>query len=526
MQYSLRILILPYQRSHTAFISFPVFIRQFHWVKFFNCLFEEILMNQNFLTSYKSKPEIYDEFQGSEGEARPSYAKLKKQFENYESADFDRLNEEAKLTFFNEGITFAVYSEKEEGGERIFPFDLIPRIIPQDEWEHIEKGVIQRNRAINMFLKDLYTDKQILKDKVVPAELINSSSNLNAHMEGVVPAGEVYNHISGTDIIRHSDGHYYVLEDNVRCPSGVSYVLANRQTLKKTFPKLFNKCKVKLVHEYPQKLLQMLQSVAPHGVDNPNCVVMSPGMYNSAYYEHSFLAQSMGVELVEGRDLFVENNFVYMKTIHGAIKVDVIYRRLDDPFIDPLVYNKDSMLGTPGLMAAYREGNVTLANAPGTGVSDDKAVYTYVPAIIKYYLDEEPILRNVHTYRCEKDDDYEYVMNNIRKLVIKPVDESGGYGISVGNTLSDEDVKRVQEEIKEDRRKYIAQPIMSLSTHPTYIDETGDIEPRHIDLRTYCLLGKDFQYVVPGGLTRVALKRGNLIVNSSQGGGSKDTWVI
>lgn len=483
-------------------------------------------MGKNVFSEYVPKENYYDEFIDEKGSVRRACEKLYKQFENYGTADFERLNEEAKLTFFNEGITFAVYSEKEKGGERIFPFDLIPRIISKEEWAHIEKGVIQRNKGINMFLKDIYTDKKILKDKVVPADLIHSSSNLNAHMEGIVPAGEVYNHISGTDIIRHSDGEYYVLEDNVRCPSGVSYVLANRQTLKKTFPKLFAKCKVQQVHNYPQQLLTMLQSVAPHGVDEPNCVVMSPGMYNSAYYEHSFLAQSMGVQLVEGRDLVVENNFVYMKTIHGLVKVDVIYRRVDDPFIDPLVYKKESMLGTPGLMAAYRAGNVTLVNAPGTGVSDDKAVYTYVPDIIKYYLDEEPILKNVKTYRCERDEDFDYVINNIPSLVVKPVDESGGYGISVGNTLTDEEVEKVKAEITADRRKYIAQPIMTLSTHPTYIDETECVEPRHIDLRTYCLLGKDFQYVVPGGLTRVALKRGNLIVNSSQGGGSKDTWVI
>ncbi|MCM8542494.1 MAG: circularly permuted type 2 ATP-grasp protein [Lentisphaeraceae bacterium] len=483
-------------------------------------------MSKDVFSSYEISNDTFDEFEDCDGNIRHSYEMLKQQFSSYNNEDFEKLNEEAKLIFFNEGITFAVYSENEQGGERIFPFDLIPRVIPQNEWEHIEKGVIQRNLAINMFIKDLYTEKQILKDKVVPADLIHSSSNLNAQMEGIVPAGGIYNHISGTDIIRHSDGHYYVLEDNVRCPSGVSYVLANRQTLKKTFPRLFNRCKVKQVHDYPQRLLEMLQSVAPAGVDTPTCAVMTPGMYNSAYYEHSFLAQSMGIRLVEGRDLFVENNFVYMKTIHGNIKVDVIYRRLDDPFIDPLVYNKDSLLGTPGLMAAYREGNVTLVNAPGTGVSDDKAVYTYVPEIIKYYLNEEPILRNVHTYRCEKDEDFEYVLNNIESLVIKPVDESGGYGISVGNTLSPQEIERVKMEISADRRKYIAQPIMSLSTHPTFIDETETVEPRHIDLRTYCLLGKNYQYVVPGGLTRVALKRGNLIVNSSQGGGSKDTWVV
>jgi len=478
------------------------------------------------LAGYKTGHNLFDEMAEKNLSIRSHYQEFVNQFSEYEKHDFLRLNEEAKIQFFNEGITFATYSNNEKGTERIFPFDLVPRIIPADEWSILERGLIQRNRAINLFLEDLYHDKKILKDKIVPKELIFTSASLLAQMEGIKPAGGIYNHISGTDLIRHNDGNYYVLEDNIRVPSGVSYVLANRNTLKKTLPTLFNKCKVQLVQDYPQQLLEMLQSVAPNGVDEPTCVVLTPGMYNSAYFEHSFLAQSMGVELVEGRDLFVENNFVYMKTIYGPKRVDVIYRRVDDQFLDPLVFRADSTLGTPGLMTAYREGNVSLVNAPGTGVADDKAVYCYIPEIIKYYLNEDCILSNVQTYRCEKEDDYKFVIENIANLVIKPVDESGGYGIYIGNTLTKSEIEEVKGVIKQNRRKYIAQPIMSLSVHPTYIDETDNFEPRHIDLRSFCLLGKNMEYVLPGGLTRVALKRDTLIVNSSQGGGSKDTWIL
>ncbi len=478
------------------------------------------------LKDYTCDEVLFDEMLAKSTSAVAHYKKFVKQFGEYDKQDFLRLKDEAKTQFFNEGITFATYNNNAEGTERIFPFDLIPRIIPAKEWDTIEKGLIQRNMAINAFLEDLYHDKKILKDGVVPHELIHTSNNLLVQMHGINPPGGIYNHISGTDVIRHSDGNYYVLEDNVRVPSGVSYVLANRNSLKKTLPKLFRQCKVQLVKEYPDQLLQMLHTVAPQGVDEPTCVVLTPGMYNSAYFEHSFLAQSMGVELVEGRDLFVEKNFVYMKTIYGPKRVDVIYRRVDDLFIDPLEFRSDSALGTAGLMQAYRAGNVALVNAPGTGVADDKAVYIYMPEIIKYYLGEEAILRNVPTYRCEKDDDFKYVMENVHQLVVKPVDESGGYGISIGTELTKAQIEEVKQTVKANRRKYIAQPIMSLSVHPTYIEEADTFEPRHIDLRTFCLLGKDFQYVLPGGLTRVALKKGTLIVNSSQGGGSKDTWIL
>lgn len=477
-------------------------------------------------TDYPVNTPFLDEVFTSEGAVNPQYGKLLDQFAQYSAQDFHELNEYAKVSFFNQGVTFAVYSDKSKGVERIFPFDLFPRIIPADEWERLEKGIIQRNVAINLFIKDIYHDKLILKNGVVPAELIFSSRHFAKAMIGLNPVGGVYNHISGTDLIKHCDGEYYVLEDNVRTPSGVSYVFSNREAMKKTLFSLFRKYNVRSVQEYSQQLLTTMQSVAPESVDDPTCVVLTPGMYNSAYYEHSFLALNMGIALVEGRDLFVDKNFVYMKTIYGPKRVDVIYRRIDDDFIDPLAFRPDSVLGIPGIMGAYREGNVTLLNAPGTGAADDKAVYCYVPDMIKYYLGEEPILKNVHTYRCGIDDDYRYVLENMEHLVIKPVDESGGYGILIGSKATQaerDDFKRI---IAANRRKYIAQPIMSLSVHATFIEEENRFEPRHIDLRTYTLLGKDRQYVLKGGLSRVALKRGSLIVNSSQGGGSKDTWVI
>lgn len=479
-------------------------------------LFEGYEINEKFL----------DEVFSSQNKNNPFYDRIVEHFNRLSIEDFKDINEYTKISFFNQGITFAVYSDKEQGVERIFPFDLFPRVIPASEWEMLEKGVIQRNLAINMFLWDIYHDKKILKDKVVPAELIQSSPYYYDAMMGVDPVGKVYTHVAGTDLIKHSDGNYYVLEDNVRCPSGVSYVLSNRDALKKTFPNLLLNHNVSSVQEYPLELLNMMKSVAPDKVDMPICVVLTPGIYNSAYYEHAFLALNMGIQLVEARDLFVEHNFVYMKTLYGPKKVDVIYRRVDDDFIDPLVFNPKSVLGVPGLMAAYKAGNVTLMNAPGTGAADDKAVYTYVPAMIKYYLSEEPILRNVHTYKCENDSDYKYVIENMEKLVVKPVDESGGYGLLVGSKASKAEIEEFKAKITANRRKYIAQPIMSLSVHSTYIEDSEKFEQRHIDLRTYCLMGKEKQYLLKGGLTRVALKKGSLVVNSSQGGGSKDTWVL
>ncbi|GAB5550494.1 MAG: circularly permuted type 2 ATP-grasp protein [Saprospiraceae bacterium] len=479
-----------------------------------------------FFDIYKPSEQFYDEVFSMDGTVKPGYQHIFNHFKSLGREAFLKLFEEAKTSFFNQGITFAVYSDTENGTEKIFPFDLFPRIIDAKEWDHIERGVIQRTQAINQFIYDIYHDQKILKDKVVPEALIKSSKNFQKTMMGFEPPGKIYCHISGTDIIRHSDGEYYVLEDNLRCPSGVSYVINNRIALKRGLVSVFNKNKIHSVSDYPEQLLETLQSVKPMNVDEPTCVVFTPGSFNSAYFEHAFLAQRMGIELVEGQDLKVDNDFVYMKTIRGPVKVDVIYRRVDDDFIDPEVFRKDSLLGVPGIMRAYQKGNVTLANAPGTGFADDKAVYTYLPEIIKYYLDEEPLLNNVRTYHCEKEDDYKYVMDNVDKLVVKPVDEAGGYGITIGNQLTKEEVKAVQKRITEDRRKYIAQPIMSLSVHATYIEDSNVFEPRHVDLRTYTLFGDDKCHVLKGGLSRVALKKGNLIVNSSQGGGSKDTWVL
>ncbi len=484
----------------------------------------EKLENQIF-SSYQRNPSLYDEIFDEKGDVKAVYRKLFELYGAHSIQDYVKLNEKAKSSFFNQGITFQVYGGK-ESQEKIFPFDLFPRIIDTAEWDIIERGAIQRSKALNLFLWDIYHEKKIIRQGIIPMELISSSANYLHQMIGVDPPGGIYNHISGTDVIKHNDGKYYVLEDNIRCPSGVSYVICNRTALKRALFGVFNHYQTYTVTNYAENLLDLLESVKPKGVDVPNCVVITPGMFNSAFYEHSYLAKTMGVELVEGRDLFVENDFVYMKTIQGAEKVDVIYRRIDDLFIDPLEFKPDSSLGVPGLFAAYKKGNVTLANAPGTGVADDKAVYTYMPQIIKYYLNEEPILNNVHTYHCSRPDELKYVLDHVHELVIKPVDEAGGYGISIGNRLTKQEIEAVKAQIKEHPRKYVAQPIMSLSVHPTYIEDTESFEQRHVDLRTFTVLGKDREFVLKGGLTRVALKKGNLIVNSSQGGGSKDTWVL
>ncbi|HSZ24704.1 MAG TPA: circularly permuted type 2 ATP-grasp protein [Cytophagaceae bacterium] len=476
--------------------------------------------------TYPFNKALFDEVFKEDGKVARHYQKVLKHFAKLSVEDYKKLDEFAKITFFNQGVTFAVYSDTLKGVERIFPFDLMPRIISALEWDHLERGVIQRNKAINLFLHDMYHERKIMKDGIVPPELVFTSNFYNREMIGVNPPGNIYTHICGTDLIRHKDGEYYVLEDNVRCPSGVSYVLSNRETMKKVFSNLFLSHDVKPIDDYPEQLLDMIKSVAPDGIDDPTCVVMSPGIYNSAYYEHSFLAQSMGIQLVEGRDLFVDKNFVYMKTVFGPQRVDVIYRRVDDDFIDPLVYKIDSYLGVPGIMGAYKAGNVNLINAPGTGAADDKAVYIYVPEIIRYYLKEEPILKNVHTYRCEIEKDFDYVMANMHNLVVKPVDESGGYGILIGSKASKEEIEKFKKVVAANRRKYIAQPIMSLSVHSTFIEEEEKFEQRHIDLRTFCLMGRNKQFVLKGGLSRVALTRGSLVVNSSQGGGSKDTWVL
>jgi len=479
----------------------------------------------NLFQNYPINEAFFDEVFRHDGRVYPHYEDIHRQFSRLTSADFERLNEYAKLSFLNQGITYAVYSDGHKGAEQIFPFDLFPRIIPAADWERLEKGLIQRNLALNIFIKDIYGDRKILKDKKVPSALIFSSPHFTEEMKSTKPIHDIYCHICGTDLIRHSDGNYYVLEDNLRSPSGVSYVLSNRDAMKRTLSNAFRWSSVRSVNEYPAELLATLQSVAPNTQERPTVALLTPGTYNSAYYEHSFLAQTMGIELVEGRDLFVENNYVYMRTIHGPKRIDVLYRRIDDAFLDPMVFRPESMLGVAGIMGAYRAGNITIVNAPGTGVADDKAVCSYVPDMIRYYLGEEPIIPNVPTYLCEREEDLKYVLEHIQDLVIKPVDMSGGYGVMICDRLSKAELEEVKQNIQADPRNYIAQPRMSLSVHSTYIENKGEFEPRHIDLRTFTLMGKDRQYVLPGGLSRVALKEGSLIVNSSQGGGSKDTWV-
>ncbi|MCA0382109.1 MAG: circularly permuted type 2 ATP-grasp protein [Bacteroidetes bacterium] len=425
--------------------------------------------------------------------------------------------------FMNQGITFTVYSDN-KGIERIFPFDIIPRIITGKEWDHVEKGIQQRLKALNMFLKDIYSEQQIIKDGIIPASLIASCPHFLKEAVGIKVPHDIYVHISGIDLIRGNDGKFYVLEDNLRTPSGVSYMLENREVTKRIFPDLLAQNQVRMVNNYPMKLLNILSSLSPRPVDQPNVVILTPGVYNSAYYEHTFLARTMGIPLVEGRDLVVDNQKVFMKTTAGLQPVDVIYRRIDDEYIDPLVFRPDSVLGVPGIMSAYRKGNVALVNAIGNGVADDKAVYAYVPDMIKYYLNEESILSNVPTYRMEKEDERKYVFDNLNSMVVKQTNQSGGYGLVMGNKATDAELNELKVAILDNPRNFIAQPIIQLSTVPCLVD--GKLESRHVDLRPYALCGPDGIEIVPGGLTRVALRKGSLVVNSSQGGGSKDTWVV
>jgi uncharacterized circularly permuted ATP-grasp superfamily protein len=420
------------------------------------------------------------------------------------------------------GVTFAVYGH-EEGTEKVWPFDVVPRIFPQQDWSRVEAGLRQRIRALNLFLDDVYGPKKILRDKVVPRELLLSAKTYRPQCEGFRPPKGVWTHIVGTDLVRHKDGNVYVLEDNLRCPSGVSYVLENRELMKRVLPEVFQGTSIAPVEDYPERLLDTLLQTAPTSVSAPTAALLTPGVYNSAYFEHSFLAQQMGIELVSGRDLFVDGGFVYMRTTRGPQRVDVLYRRIDDDFIDPLAFRQDSMLGVPGLFDAYRRGNVTLANAPGTGVADDKAVYAYIPKIIEYYLTEEVILPNVPTYVCAEEDQCQYVLEHLHELVVKPTNESGGYGILMGPQASKAEREKCAASVKENPRNWIAQPMLDLSTVPTIIGDS--LKPRHVDLRPFILYG-DSIYVLPGGLTRVALREGSMIVNSSQGGGSKDTWVL
>jgi uncharacterized circularly permuted ATP-grasp superfamily protein len=437
--------------------------------------------------------------------------------------DFLIKRSSADLAFLNQGITFSVYSDR-RGTEKIFPFDLIPRPIPASEWQSMDVGLVQRIKALNLFLDDVYHDQRILKDKIIPADLVLGSKGFRPEMVGFKPPGGIYIHICGTDLIRDTEGQFVVLEDNGRTPSGVSYVLENRAIMKKVFPNLFQDIRVRRVEDYPHRLRDALYSVAPVGAASPpTMVVLSPGQYNSAYFEHSFLARHMGVELVFGQDLFVHEDVVYLKTTRGAQRVDVIYRRIDDDFLDPEAFRPDSLLGVPGLFRAYRAGNVTLANAVGTGVADDKAVYPYVEDMIRYYLSEEPILHNVKTYICAKESDKAYVVEHLHELVVKAVNESGGYGMLMGPSSTTTQRNEFKAKILENPRNYIAQPVVTLSTCPTWTEDGP--APRHVDLRPYIISGKT-TWVLPGGLTRTALVKGSLVVNSSQGGGSKDTWVL
>lgn len=433
-----------------------------------------------------------------------------------------RSRAEADLTFRRAGITFAVYGD-DVGHERLIPFDIIPRIIPAAEWAQLEAGLVQRVKALNMFIHDIYHDQHILKAGVVPAEQIFRNAQYRPEMQGISVPSDIYAHIAGIDIVRAGDGEFYVLEDNLRVPSGVSYLLEDRKMMMRLFPGLFSRHKVAPVAHYPDMLLDNLRSVAPSSIDDPTVVVITPGMYNSAYFEHAFLAQQMGVELVEGKDLFVDDNTVYMRTTRGPKRVDVIYRRIDDDYLDPLAFRADSSLGVPGLLSVYRSGRVTLANAIGTGVADDKSVYPYVPNMIQFYLAEQPILNNVPTYQCRKKEDLAYTLAHLPELVVKEVHGAGGYGMLIGPASTKDEIEAFRQRLLARPDSYIAQPTLALSTCPTFV-ESG-IAPRHVDLRPFVLSGKTTS-MVKGGLTRVALTEGSLVVNSSQGGGTKDTWVL
>ena len=476
------------------------------------------------MTTFKTyDPEdFYDELIAADGTPRPGVRLLVDKIESLPPGDLTLRQKAAETLLLKMGITFNVYG-RDEGTEKIFPFDIIPRIVPSADWEQIERGLKQRIFALNEFLQDIYNDKKILKDKVVPEDLVLSSRTYRRECEGFTPPRRIWCHVTGTDLVRDRDGSFYVLEDNLRCPSGVSYVLENRQVLKRTFPQVFDASKVRPVDDYPSKLLEMLEYLAPDNIKKPTIGVLTPGIYNSAYFEPSVLSQQMGIELVEGQDLVVTDGYVHMLTTRGLKRVDVLYRRLDDDFLDPEVFRPDSMLGVKGLIGVYKAGRIAMANAPGTGIADDKVIYAYVPQIIKYYTGEEPILANVPTYICRDDADRAYVLDHLDQLVVKAANESGGYGMLVGPHASQTERAAFAEKIKAEPRNYMAQPTISLARAPTIVGDC--IEGRHVDLRPYVLFGKEI-YVQPGGLTRVALTKGSLVVNSSQGGGSKDTWVL
>jgi uncharacterized circularly permuted ATP-grasp superfamily protein len=480
------------------------------------------MQTSELLNSYLVDSQTWDEMY-TDKNVREQYKGVVDFMQQMSIEELNRKEEMAKRLFMSQGITFTVYSSG-EGIEKIFPFDIIPRIITAAEWTYIEGGIRQRLKALNLFLKDVYNDQFILKDGIVPVDMIYSCPHYLREMYGLAVPHDIYVHIAGIDLIRNNDGTFYILEDNLRTPSGVSYMLENREITKRIFPDLLPRNNVRTVTEYPSILHRNLVSLSPRQTANPTIVLLTPGMYNSAYFEHTTLARLMGVELVEGRDLVVDNHRVYMKTTAGLQQVDVIYRRVDDEFLDPLVFNPDSMLGVGGIMSAYRKGNVAIVNAIGNGVADDKAIYTYVPAMIRYYLNEEPILKNVPTYQLGNVEERDHVFANMHTMVVKKTNESGGYGMLMGHAATEEEIDLYKAAIIKDPRQYIAQPIINLSSAPCYMG--GKLKPRRIDLRPYALCGPDGIQIVPGGLTRVALREGSLVVNSSQGGGSKDTWVL
>ena len=469
---------------------------------------------------------FFDEMFTADGVPRPHYAKIYEELAAMSTGEFEERRQLADLSFLLQGITFTVYSDG-RGTERLFPFDLAPRILPRQEWDHIERGLCQRVMALNLFLQDVYGPQRILKDRRIPRSLVYSCQHFRREMIGLQPPSGIYTHISGIDLVRDSKtGEYLVLEDNVRTPSGISYVLENRAVMTRTLSNAFHRHEVLPIGHYPTELCQILRSLATQNARDPVIVLLTPGIYNSAYFEHSFLAQQMGIELVEGRDLVVDCDTVYMKTIRGLTRVDVIYRRIDDEYLDPLAFRSDSVLGVPGVMGAYRAGNVALANAVGNGVADDKAVYAYVPEFIRYYLGEDPVLRNVETYQCSEPDHLAYVLEHLPELVVKAVGESGGYGMLIGPAADKATVADFGDRIRANPRNYIAQPVIGLSRVPSYDANKKSLAGRHVDFRPYCLFNGEKVTIVPGGLTRVALQPGSLVVNSSQGGGSKDTWVL
>jgi len=474
-----------------------------------------------FSTSYDSGP-FFDEMFQAGGGVRPHYRRLSDRLSTMAEPEFERRRAAVDLAFLRRGVTFTVYNDA-EGTERIFPFDLIPRVIPAAEWDRIEAGLIQRITALNLFLHDLYHEQRIIKDKVVPAAQILSAKHFRREFMNFSVPRDIYIHICGTDLIRDHDGRYLVLEDNLRCPSGASYMIENRAAMRRAFPNLFQSYGVRPVESYADELLKALLHIAPPNRDKPNVVLLTPGVYNSAYFEHCFLARQMGIPIVEGRDLVVRDTQVFMRTTAGLVPVDVIYRRIDDDFLDPAVFRPDSMLGVTGLVSAYRAGTVSLANSIGTGVADDKVIYAYVPRIIKYYLDQEPLLPNVNTYLASEPEDRKFILENIANLVVKSANEAGGYGMLIGPASTQAEIADFKAKVAAQPRNFIAQDPIKLSRSPTWCD--GQLEGRHIDLRPYVLYGEKV-VVTPGGLTRVALRKGSLVVNSSQGGGSKDTWVL